>query len=55
MKLSIKKFFTVCKTEISSAPNFNLAGRSSLTTYPADKCRKTQVDADFRDEKFATR
>ena len=41
--------------EKSSAPNFNLVSRSSLTTYPADKCKKPQINADFRREKFAAR
>ena len=40
-------------TKLSSAPNFNLAGRSSLTTYPSDKCKKPQVDAEFLRKKFA--
>jgi hypothetical protein len=38
--------------EKSSAPNFNLVSRSSLTTYLAISAKKPQIDAVFRREKF---
>ena len=43
------------KTALSFAPNFNLAGKCSLTTYLAISARKPQFDAFSRRKLFAAR
>jgi hypothetical protein len=50
---SLTKFLDkINEMEKSSAPNFNLVSRSSLTTYLAISAKKPQIYAVFRRKKF---